>query len=83
VDPDEPSRDSDCSALLGGAPYASIEDMKNEREPTPDETVGIVWWNSLSEVERAAWLARVGIAVPADAWAAFTRFGDIERQPRS
>lgn len=69
--------------LLGGAPYASIEDMKNEREPTPDETAGIVWWNSLSEVERAACLARAGTAVPADAWTAFKRFGDIERQPRS
>jgi hypothetical protein len=57
--------------------------MKNEREPTPDETAGVVWWNSLSEGERAAWLARAGTAIPADAWAAFKRFGDIERQPRS
>lgn len=73
-----------CSleCLLVGVPYASIEDMKNEREPTPNETAGILWWNSLSEVERAAWLARAGTAVPADAWAAFKRVGEIDRQPR-
>jgi hypothetical protein len=36
--------------LLVRTPYARIEDMKNEhdREPTPDETAGIVWWNSLA-----------------------------------
>jgi len=33
-----------------------IKDMnKNEhdREPTPDETAGMVWWNSLAESDRA------------------------------
>ena len=41
VDPDEPSRDSDCSALLGGAPYASIEDMKNKAEFVEITAAGI------------------------------------------
>ena len=70
--------------LLEGAPYASIEDMKDEhdREPTPDETAGMVWWNSLTEADRADWLARAGSAVPADAWAAYKRSGDVDRQPR-
>lgn len=56
--------------------------MRNEhdREPTPDETAGIVWWNSLTEANRAAWLARAGSAVPADAWAAYKRIGDLERR---
>lgn len=55
--------------LSGRAPYESNEDMKNEHDPqpTPDET--------------AAWLARAGSAVPADAWAAYKRLGNVERQP--
>lgn len=71
--------------LSGRASCESIEGMKNEhdREPTPDETAGIVWWNSLAESDRAAWLARADSAVPADAWAAYKRLGDVERQPRT
>lgn len=59
--------------------------MKNEHdpEPTPDETTGMVWWNSLTESDRAAWLARAGSAVPADAWAVYKRLGNVERQPRT
>lgn len=66
------------------APYESIEAMKSEhdREPTPDETAGMVWWNSLTEADRAAWLAQAGSAVPADAWVAYKRLGDVNRQPR-
>lgn len=62
-------------------PFARIEDMKSEhdREPTPDETAGTVWWNSLTEANRAAWLARAGSA----AWVAYKRLGDVERQPRT
>ena len=71
--------------LSGRASYESIEGMKNEhdREPTPDETAGMVWWNSLAEADRAAWLARAGSAVPADAWAAYKRLGNVDRQPRT
>ena len=71
--------------LSGRASYESIESMKNEhdREPTPDETAGMVWWNSLAVSDRTAWLARAGSAVPADAWAAYKRLGNVERQPRT
>ncbi|RWB51883.1 MAG: hypothetical protein EOQ42_24755 [Mesorhizobium sp.] len=71
--------------LSGRASYESIDGMKNEhdREPTPDETAGMVWWNSLAESDRAAWLARADSAVPADAWATYQRLGDGERQPRT
>jgi hypothetical protein len=70
--------------LSGRASYETIEGMKNEhdREPTPDETAGMVWWNSLTEADRTAWLARAGSAVPADAWVAYKRLGDVDRQPR-
>ena len=37
----------------------------------PDDEVGICWWNSLAESERASWLTLAGSAVPADAWDAF------------
>ncbi|MES0001859.1 hypothetical protein NKJ90_24225 [Mesorhizobium sp. M0051] len=71
--------------LSARTPYARIEDMKNEddREPTSDETAGMVWWNSLDEADRAAWLARAGSAVAADAWMAYKRLGDVERQSRT
>lgn len=42
-----------------------------EREPTADESMGMDWWNGLSERARALWLQRVGTAVAADAWALF------------
>jgi DNA-binding XRE family transcriptional regulator len=39
--------------------------------PTPDEAAGILWWNGLSEPERAAWMRRAGdTGVVAYAWAA-------------
>lgn len=71
--------------LSGRASYESIVGMKSEhdREPTPDEAAGMVWWNSLAESDRAAWLARADSAVPAVAWAAYKRLGDGERQPRT
>lgn len=71
--------------LSGRASYASIEGMRKEHDPqpTPDETAGMVWWNSLTESDRAAWLARAGSAVPADAWAAYKRLGNVERQPQT
>ncbi|TIV92525.1 MAG: hypothetical protein E5V85_28495 [Mesorhizobium sp.] len=54
---------------------------EHDREPSPDETAGMVWWNSLTEGDRADWLARAGSAVPADAWATYKRSGDFDRQP--
>ena len=48
-------------------------DMNNttDRQPTTDEQAGMDWWNSLTETERAHWLAVSQTAVPAEAWAAF------------
>ena len=71
--------------LSGRASYESIEGMKNEldRVPTPDETAGMVWWNSLAETDRAAWLGQADSAVPADAWAAYKRLGNVDRWPRT
>ena len=66
------------------ASCASIEKMKHEddREPTADEAAGMVWWNTLKEADRAAWLARACSAVPADAWMAYKRLRDAERESR-
>lgn len=55
--------------------------IEHDQEPTPDEAAGMVWWNSLAESDRAAWLARADSAVPADAWAAYKGLRDLERQP--
>jgi hypothetical protein len=51
----------------------------NERTPTPDERAGMNWWNSLSERERAKWLAEAGSAKPVDAWEAYKRAGQPGR----
>jgi hypothetical protein len=46
--------------------------MTDERKPTPDEVMGMAWWNGLTEQERAWWIQMAGnTGVPADAWAAF------------
>jgi len=39
-----------------------------KREPTKDETAGMLWWNGLSERARAIWMGFAGSARPADAW---------------
>lgn len=40
-----------------------------------DAKLGILWWNGLSERERAQWLRVANSAVPADAWQAFQQHG--------
>jgi len=46
--------------------------MTDERKPTPDEAMGIAWWNSLTEQDRAKWMQAAGnTGVVADVWAAF------------
>ncbi|MGE4125482.1 MAG: hypothetical protein AB7E59_09510 [Pusillimonas sp.] len=46
--------------------------MTDEREPTPDEKIGMAWWNHASEEQRRFWMERAGnTGVPADAYAAF------------
>jgi len=43
-----------------------------QRHPTADEIAGMVWWNNLKPIERAAWLTTAGHACSvADAWAAY------------
>lgn len=43
-----------------------------------DETLGMTWWNGLSEAARAGWLQRAGTAVAAEAWEYFKRNRDAE-----
>ena len=50
----------------------------DELKPTKDEAMGMSWWNSLSEDSRAAWAAKAGTGVVADAWAAFKGNVDLE-----
>lgn len=41
-------------------------------EKGADDEIGMIWWNSLSERERAEWSRAAGnTGVAADAWAAF------------
>ncbi len=42
-------------------------------KPTPDEQMGMAWWNSLSDAERMAWAKKAGTGVVADAWNLFRR----------
>lgn len=36
-----------------------------------DAHEGVLWWNRITELDRAHWLTAAKSAVPADAWAAF------------
>lgn len=55
--------------------------MDDERKPTPDEAMGIAWWNSLDGQQREKWMASAGnTGVVADAWAAFKKGVDTEIQ---
>jgi hypothetical protein len=48
---------------------------------TPDDELGMVWWNALSERERAKWSAIAGnTGRPVDAWEAFKR-GSADQPP--
>lgn len=55
--------------------------MAEERKPTPDEKMGIAWWNRLDDHQRERWMAAGGnTGVVADAWAAFKKGVDTEIQ---
>ena len=41
--------------------------------PTPDQNLGITWWNNLTELHRAYWLACSRTDIPAVAWANYKR----------
>ena len=48
---------------------------------TPDDILGMAWWNALSEKERAKWSAIAGnTGRPKDAWEAFKR-GSADQPP--
>jgi hypothetical protein len=44
---------------------------------TTDDELGVAWFNSLSEPERAKWLELAGTGRPVDAWAVFKGHGAI------
>ena len=69
-------------AAAYNAALAEAEAWLTPREPrTADEAAGIAWWNQLTEIERARWLAAAGSAVVADAWALCKRLGDGSADP--
>jgi hypothetical protein len=48
---------------------------------TPDDELGVAWWNGLTERERAKWSAIAGnTGRPKDAWEAFKR-GSVDQTP--
>lgn len=47
--------------------------MIDERDATADDQVGMIWWNALTEAERAYWLKRAESARAVDAWRAYKR----------
>jgi hypothetical protein len=54
--------------------------------PAEDPHVGMTWWNSLSESDRAFWLQAAKSARPADArqaWREAEAYDDAEREARS
>jgi len=50
-----------------------MSESMTEEPMTADEKAGIEWWNSLTHMARAYWLASAGTAVVADAWECFKR----------
>ena len=46
---------------------------EDERTATSDDQVGMIWWNALTEAERAYWLKRADSARAVDAWRAYKR----------
>ncbi|CAG9180203.1 hypothetical protein LMG23992_04168 [Cupriavidus laharis] len=40
-------------------------------DPDADPQAGMAWFNALTELERAEWVARADSARPSEAWAAF------------
>lgn len=49
------------------------EDKKIAEVVPRDAMEGILWWNAMTETDRADWMKIAGSAVPADAWAAYKR----------
>jgi hypothetical protein len=58
------------SRRLGGANKNAIH-VSPDLQLTEDLRRGMEWWKSLSEEERAEWLAKLGTHRPKDAWNVF------------
>jgi hypothetical protein len=50
-----------------------------DRAPTSDEAIGMAWWNSLTEADRALRLHVAGSAAPADAWKPYQHSSEMNR----
>lgn len=46
-------------------------------EASPDDLLGVAWFNGISEFARAYWLAQAGSARPSDAWTAYKRKQEV------
>jgi predicted nucleic acid-binding protein len=68
----------DYRAIAGLTLVNPWEHDPDAREPTADEAAGMLWWNGLSDAERARWAQRAGTGVVADAWALFKQGGTPE-----
>ena len=61
-----------CGVVMAQDDYTELWVMSEVHANCPD-CLGMNWWNSVTEVERARWLAVAGSATPNDAWEAFKR----------
>jgi hypothetical protein len=51
---------------------------RKSREPINDDELGMIWWNALSERERAYWANLAGTGRAKDAWELFKQAPLIE-----
>jgi hypothetical protein len=60
---------------------ASKTNPPDQAPMTPDDEIGMAWWNALTKQERAKWSAIAGnTGRPKDAWEAFKR-GSLDQSP--
>jgi hypothetical protein len=60
---------------------ASKTNPPDQAPMTPDDEIGMAWWNALTKQERAKWSAIAGnTGRPKDAWEAFRR-GSMDQSP--
>jgi hypothetical protein len=60
---------------------ASKTNPPDQAPMTPDDEIGMAWWNALTKQERAQWSAIAGnTGRPKDAWEAFRR-GSMDQSP--
>ena len=64
--------------FAGAEPRTTAQPETLAREATQAELCGIAWWNRQTPESRAHWLRVSGSAVPADAWAAYSKQSTIQ-----